>query len=102
MSRKISKTKKAGLKREQTDKQELRRLGVLMEQMDDKLDLVAEQHGDIIKTLKSHTEIIGSIAEDVAIIKMDIEFIKGSLRKKVDIEEFTALERRVSVLEKRR
>ena len=31
----------------------------------------------------------------------DIEFIKGGMKKKVDVDEFTALERRVLMLEKK-
>ena len=67
---------------------ELRRLGVVLEHVDDKISLVAEQHGDIQKNIE--------------IIKTDIEFIKHGLKRKVDVEEFAARERRVSILEKRR
>ena len=63
--------------------------------------LVAEQHGSIIEILNSHTEVIASIKEDIEIMKVDIEFIKNSLKKKVDIEEFSALEKRVLILEKK-
>jgi hypothetical protein len=38
---------------------------------------------------------------DIEVIKTDIEFIKHSLKRKVDIDEFAALERRVALLEKR-
>lgn len=107
--------------------QEIRNVGVLVEHLDSKISLAAEQYGDIKKTLNQHTEIldqhtemfdsmkttlaqhtetlaqhtemIGSIKTDIEIIKMDIEFIKGSLKQKVDVEEFSALERRVALLE---
>ncbi len=96
--------------------QEIRRLGVIIERVHDDVQLVAEQYGDIQKTLDRHTEIldrhteildrhaemIGHVAEDLEIVKIDTGFIKGSLKKKVDIEEFSALERRVAALEKRR
>jgi len=39
---------------------------------------------------------------DMEVVKTDIEFIKNSLKKKVDIEEFAALEHRVALLEKHR
>lgn len=88
---------------------ELRGLGVAMEHMDGKISLVAEQYGSIQeniggikKTLNTHTEMIGKLAMDMEIVKEDIEFIKGGFKKKVDVEEFSALERRVSLLEKRR
>jgi len=98
-------------------------LGVIVEHIDGKVSLVAEQYGDIKKdindikntlnshtetlnshteTLNSHTEMIGRLNIDVTIIKEDVEFIKSSLKKKIDIDEFSALERRVALLEKRR
>lgn len=87
----------------------MRHLGALMESMDGKISLVAEQHSSIVgkldyhtEKLDTHTEMIGSLKIDVEIIKTDVEFIKGSLKKKIDVEEFSALERRVAVLEKRR
>ena len=109
---------------------EFRRLGVFIEHVDSNVSLIAEQHGDIKKTLDSHTkileahtEMIGSLAKnmtivktdiavlkidmtmvkkDIEIMKTDIEFIKIGLKKKVDIDEFAALERRVLLLEKHR
>lgn len=81
---------------------EFHHLGVLLEHVDEKVGLIAEQHGDIKKILDSHTEIIGNLAVDVSLIKDDISFIKNSLKKKVDYDEFAALERRVLLLEKRR
>ena len=79
----------------------------MIESVGGDVKLVAEQHSDIkktldehTKTLNTHTEMIGHLATDITIIKEDIEFIKGSLKKKVDVDEFSALERRVSTLEK--
>ena len=81
-------------------------LGVIVEHIDDK---VSKDINDIKNTLNSHTEILNSHTEmigrlniDVTIIKEDVEFIKSSLKKKIDIDEFAALERRVALLEKRR
>lgn len=96
--------------------QELRRLGVLIEHVDDNVGLIAEQYGEIKqnsneikkdidnikKTLNAHTEMIGKLTVDMEIIKTDTEFIKHSLKKKVDVDEFAALEKRVLLLEKRR
>ena len=96
-------------KSEANSNHELRRLGVLIEHVDDRVSLIAEQHGDIKKILDNHTEIldshtemIGSIKMDIEVIKEDITFIKGGLKRKVDAEEFLVLERRVALLEKRR
>lgn len=115
-------------------RQDIRRLGVVIEGVNENVKLIAEQYGDIKKdirsiketldshsatlashteTLASHTEMIGSIKEDVevmktdiaetktdvTIIKSDIEFIKGGIKKKVDYDEFIALERRMTLLE---
>ena len=86
--------------------QELRNLGALFEDNNHKLSAVAEQYSNldakvdsIQKTLNSHTEMIGKVSMDVEIVKTDIEFIKGGLRKKVDYEEFVALEKRVAFVE---
>lgn len=85
-----------------------RHTGVIIEHIDHKFNLLADQYLDINKKLDqhtikldSHTEMIGAIATDVEIIKADIEFLKHSVRKKVDVEEFSALERRVTLLEKK-
>jgi hypothetical protein len=44
--------------------------------------------------------MIGKIMIDLAINKEDVEFIKNSLKRKIDVEEFAALEKRVTILEK--
>lgn len=87
---------------------EFHRLGVLVEHSNDKWDLIAEQYGGIKKNvgeiaekLDGVIETVGKLAVDMSIVKEDIEFIKGGLKKKVDVEEFTALERRVMLLEKK-
>ena len=89
--------------------EETRHLGVLIEHVDGKFDIVAEQYGDIKSTLNehtkllhAHTEMIGNLMVEMHIIKEDAEFIKHSLKRKVDVEEFAALERRVVLLEKKR
>ncbi len=99
-----------------------RYMGALSEDTQDKISAVAEQlsgmketldhhteildsHSSILdshsRILDSHTETIGTIKEDVEVIKMDIEFIKGGIKKKVDYDEFVALEKRLSLLETR-
>jgi len=78
-----------------------RYMGALSEDTQAKVSAVAEQLVGMKEILDSHTEMIGSTKEDVEVIKMDIEFIKGGMKKKVDYDEFVALERRLSVLESR-
>lgn len=51
------------------------------------------------ETLNSHTEMIGKLMTDMTIIKEDIEFLKGGMKRKVDYDEFLALERRTAILE---
>ena len=91
-------------------------IGTLLEHIDDKVTLIAEQHGDLNKKadriekkvdnlagrLDTLTDVVGEIKQDVEVIKMDIEFIKHGLKNKVDRDEFAVLERRVALLESRR
>lgn len=80
----------------------IRHLGVMIESVNDNVKLVAEQHGGIVKKLDIHTEMIGALAIDLSIVKQDVEFIKSSMKRKIDVEEFSMLEHRVALLEKRR
>lgn len=152
-------------KKDTSVRDEIRGLGALIEHVDGNVRLIAEQHTDIKQTLNVHTEMIGSLAVgleimksdleivkedvkttkvdleivkvdvkatkvelgivkqdvqiikvdlevvkmdvqttkvDIEIIKGDVEFIKNGMKKKVDVDEFAALERRVLLLEKRR
>lgn len=83
-------------------------IGALLEHMDEKITLVAEQYTGLNKkidkiasTQEYHTEMIGNLTINFEVVKADVEFIKNSLKKKVDAEEFEALEKRVSSLESR-
>jgi flagellar capping protein FliD len=67
-------------------------MGVLKEDFESKVQLVGEQYHNL-------TEMVGSMMEDVQIIKSDVQFLKGALKKKVDYEEFETLEKRVALLE---
>ncbi len=62
-----------------------------------------ESHTDAITSIKGtldyHTEMLVSLKEDMEIVKTDMGFVKNSLKTKVDIEEFSVLERRVTALE---
>jgi len=117
-----------------------RNFGVILEDIDSKLDLVVEGHGALdkkidavannlddfknetsfnfkvvheildshtkilsshTKKLDSHTQMIVQNTENIEIIKADIEFIKNAFKKKVDLEEFENLEKRVLLLERK-
>ncbi len=105
----MKQSNKSKTKEETGIRDEIRGLGVMIEHVNDKVSLVAEHYGDIKKTLNSHTEIlnshtemIGKLAVNMEIVKTDIELIKHSFKKKIDIDEFAALEKKVLLLEKRR
>ncbi len=59
-------------------------------------DVVAEDLGGKIETV---AEQVGANTEALQIIKQHLEVIKNGLKQKVDLDEFTALENRVSLLE---
>jgi hypothetical protein len=79
-----------------------RYLGSLSEDFGAKVDGIAEQYLSLDNKLDGVVEIVGKLAEDMTVVKQNIEFIKGDLKKKVDYDEFSALERRVAVLERKR
>lgn len=72
------------------------------ETLDSHTEMIEEMSSDmkdVKTTLVSHTEMIGKLAVDVEVVKTNVEFMKGSLKKKVDYDEFLALERRLSLVE---
>ena len=88
------------MKRKKINKNEVGKnieIGALLEDFNSKFDLVAEQTAQIphIK------DKVNNLAENMEIVKMDLEFIKNSFKKKIDIDEFAALERRVTLVERK-
>lgn len=75
---------------------------ILKEQREEYQNYLGVVVEDVRSSLKLIAEMVGKNTEDIDIMKTDLEFIKNGLKKKVDIDEFSALERRVAVLEKRR
>ena len=77
-----------------------------LDRIESKLDATVEMVGSLatdvsilktdVGTLKTD---VGSLTINMEIVKQDIEIIKGGMRKKIEVEEFSALERRVLVLE---
>ena len=65
----------------------------------DEVSEIKQEVLEIKNTQNSHTEMIGKLMTDVEIIKKNVEFLKGGLKKKVDYDEFLALERRLTILE---
>lgn len=100
--------KKSSSKSSHTNTELKRYLGVLHEEHMDGLKAMGEQFVDVNRKLDSHTEMIGGLAVRMSnmemkmtVIQEDVEFIKSGLKRKVDHDEFDALIRRVSLLEKR-
>lgn len=54
------------------------------------------------RLLASHTKMIASVAMNITVVKEDVGFIKHGFKKKIDMEELAALERRVALLERKR
>jgi hypothetical protein len=114
---KMKKEKKELKKPLQTSKTDADRyVGAILEDVNHKFDVLIEGYGSIdsrlghVETRLGHAEdklnvtveMVGSIAVNMEIVKQDIEIIKGGLRKKIDADEFSALERRVVRLEQGR
>lgn len=74
-------------------------MGIMKEETNAQFQLMGEQFLGINTTLNSHAQMLGSIMEDLSIIKSDVQFLKVELKKKVDYDEFSALVNRVSLLE---
>lgn len=74
-------------------------VGIFKEDLESKINIIAEQYDDIKTAQKTQTEMIGSLMEDVQIIKSDVQFLKVELKRKVDYDEFDALAKRVALLE---
>ena len=94
-----------------------RYVGALSEDFQGKVSAIAEQFGGlnrrldeldermeerftkVNKTLSAHTEMIGNLAEDVTIIKANVALLKSAVATKVDYKDFSALEKRVRIIE---
>ena len=77
-------------------------LGVLGENFISQMKLLAESVSGVQKQLVTLRDMVAKSTEDIEITKMDIESIKHMLKKRVDFDEFATLEKRVSILERRR
>lgn len=97
-------------------------IGVLVEDFDAKVELIAEQHSSIMRVLEMHTKQVKAIEE--SLIKLDIRLgrleddaaetnrrlgriedrltrVENTLKGVVDYEEFQGLVKRVALLESR-
>lgn len=76
-----------------------RYLGALNEMHSENLKGIRESFQILNRKLDSHTEMIGTLMEDSAILKNDMQIVKKELKKKVDYDEFLSLVQRVNKLE---
>lgn len=80
-----------------------RDFGVAMEavtDLDKKVGSLDKKFDHMSERIDYVAELVARNTEDIEIIKSDTEFIKHGLKRKIDIEEFMALEKRVLKLEK--
>ena len=84
--------------KEQEEKYQ-RYLGVVAEDFSSQIKLLAESVSGIQEQLIALREMVAKNTKDIEIMKIDIAFIKNGMKKKVDTEEFEALETRVAILE---
>lgn len=89
-----------------SDERMTRYLGALKEDVNDKIQVVAEMvahNTEQIAVLKENVETmhqdIGIMKSDIDIMKSDISIIKTDLREKVGHDELIPIERRVVLLE---
>lgn len=78
-----------------------RYLGVLAEDFESQVKLIAGSVSGIQKQLVSIRDMVAKNTEDIEIIKMNLGVIKNDLKEKVDREEFAVFEKRLYLLEKR-
>jgi hypothetical protein len=83
-----------------------RHLDVVVEGFVSQVKLIAESISGIQEQLIALREMVAKNTEDIEKIKMemmvmksDIQIIKQNLKLKVDVDDFTALEKRVALLE---
>lgn len=70
-------------------------LGVKIESVEHNVALVAENQVGMKEKLDATFEMVGKLSEDITVVKDNVEFVKNSLKKKVDASEFAILERKV-------
>lgn len=78
-----------------------RYLGVLAENFESQVKLIAESVSGIQEQLIAIRDMVAKNTEDIEMIKMDMSIIKSDLKEKVDRDEFIALERRLFLLERK-
>ena len=73
----------------------------MLEEFQSQLKIVAEVQIEQGKKLDNNSRKLDALLEMIANSTENIELIKSMLKRKVDIEEFEALTKRVMILEKK-
>ncbi len=83
-----------------------RRFGVILEDIDSKLDLVVEGHKGLDKKIDIVDKKVNDLHEEMnykfEIVFDELHLIRNELKEKVGRDEFVLLEKRVMALEKSR
>jgi len=78
-----------------------RYLGVVTEDFQSKVKLVAESVMGIQEQLSAICDMVAKNTEDIEVIKMNLHIIKDDLKEKISREEFKIFEKRLELLEKK-
>lgn len=78
-----------------------RYLGVVTEDFQSQVKLVAESVLGIQEQLSAIRDMVAKNTEDIEVIRMDLHLIRHDLKEKVDRDEFKILEHRVELVEKK-
>jgi molybdopterin converting factor small subunit len=76
-------------------------LGVLTENFESQVKLVAESVSGIQDQLIAIRDMVAKNTEDIEMIKMNVNVIKNDLKEKINRDEFAVLEKRIFFLEKK-
>ena len=83
-----------------------RHFGMILEDIDSKLDLVVEGHHGLDKKIDIVDKKVGDLHREMdykfEIVLDELRLIRNELKEKVGRDEFTLLEKRVMALEKSR
>lgn len=78
-----------------------RYLGVLSENFESQIKLVAESLSGIQDQLITLRDMVAKNTEYIEVMKMDLHIVKNDLKEKVDRDEIRILEKRIILLEKK-
>lgn len=77
-----------------------RHIGTALESIEGQVRLVAESLGGLQTQLIAVRDMVAGNTEDIETIMMDMHVVRSDLKERVGRQEFIALERRLTKLEK--